>query len=90
VAEAWGQFGKAEEVDRPPLEAVTRGPVKTRLTEKIPINPATSLNPPLRSLIAHYKHAALMCQFIHPMRSLIFLIYLIIPAALLPCSSLIF
>jgi hypothetical protein len=35
VAEERGQFGNPEEGERPPLEAVTRGLVKTRLTKKI-------------------------------------------------------
>jgi hypothetical protein len=34
VAEARGQFGNPEEVERPPLEAVTRGLVKTQKAEK--------------------------------------------------------
>jgi hypothetical protein len=35
VAEVQGQFGNAEEGKHPPLETVTRGLVKTQLTEKI-------------------------------------------------------
>jgi hypothetical protein len=34
VAEARGQCGNPEEGERPPLEAVTRRPVKTQQTEK--------------------------------------------------------
>jgi hypothetical protein len=35
MAEVWKQFGNPEKLERPPLEAGTKGKVKTQLTEKI-------------------------------------------------------
>jgi hypothetical protein len=34
VTEVWVQFGKPEKKERPTLEAVTSGLVKTKLTDK--------------------------------------------------------
>jgi hypothetical protein len=34
VAQAWGQFGKAEEEEHPPLEAATRKLVNIQQAEK--------------------------------------------------------
>jgi hypothetical protein len=34
AAEKWGQFGYTKKLERPPVEAITRALVKTKLTKK--------------------------------------------------------